>query len=84
MSSVNEKEGVDSVAGREGTGPLGSNSGGAEGHACGWLKQKGPFVWEARCTEGPRGWNRTSIGSACSEGPKRLGHRGPLTTCHPV
>lgn len=30
MSSVSEKEGVDSVAGREGTGPLGSNSGGAE------------------------------------------------------
>ena len=55
------KEGVDGVAGREGTGLLGSGGrgrGDKEGHACGWLK-KGPFVWEAGCTEGPGGWNRT-------------------------
>ena len=52
MSSVRGKEGVDGVAGREGARPQGQTLG-VQKVVCGWLKQKGPFVWEARCTEGP-------------------------------
>ena len=42
----------DGVAGREGARLQGRTLG-VRNVMCSWLKQKGPFVWEARCTEGP-------------------------------
>ena len=60
-----------------------SNFGGAEGLDR-RLKKKSPFVWEARCIEGPHGWSSFCIGRACSKGPKRLGHVGPPTLCHSI
>ena len=35
--------------------------------------KKSPFVWEAKCIEGPRGWSRPGIGGPAPKGPKGLG-----------
>ena len=61
----------------------GLNSRGAEGH--GWLLvEQEPFCLGGKVYRRTSWGSRPCIGRACSEGPKRLGHMGPLTPCHSV
>ena len=84
VSWMKGKERGGRVAVREGARQRGRTPGVQKVRVCGQLRKKSPFAWEARCIEGPRGWSRPCIGRACSEGPKRLGHMGPPTTCHSI
>ena len=73
-------ERVGEVVGRERAPPRG-----AEGRGLRLVEEEEPFCLGGKVhLEGPRGWSRPCVGRVYSEGPKRLGLRGPPTTCHSV
>ena len=74
-----EGEGWREVVGRERAPPRG-----AEGRGLRLVEEEEPFCLGGKVHRRTLWVEQALLGRACSEGPKRLGIRGPPTACHSV